>query len=75
MSPVEKIAAYLVAAEDVAAALDDVLDAIDPEGEEYGDAIAALNRFRHQQLELSGQTALQFPDVNVTATLEAAQWT
>lgn len=78
MSPVKKIVAYLVAAEDVADALDDLLDEIDPDGEEYGDAIAALRQFRRQGLELNGQTALPLPvwptPQQPKTTPEAAQW-
>lgn len=61
MSPIEKIAAYLVAAEEMADALGDLLDAVDPDLDGYQespDAHAALHRFRRQGLELSGQASL-----------------
>ena len=72
MSPAETIADYLLAAEDVADALDALLDEIDPDGEEYGDAIAALYRFRRRGLELCGQTSLPLTDATQTTIQEAA---
>jgi len=55
---IERLAHYLGLAEELADALEEILDAADPDGEDFVDIRLTLNSYRRTALELCGQQCL-----------------